>query len=122
MRVIACALLAALGLAQSSRPVFDQFEVATIKPTPPDWAGGRYFRMESPNRFVARNFTFRLLLGAAYNVNPKAISGGPVWIDSDHYDISAVTPGKVRPTPEEEMTMLQKLLVDRFALTVHREP
>jgi uncharacterized protein (TIGR03435 family) len=57
-----------------------------------------------------------LLIAAAYNLNSKAVSGGPAWIESDHYDIVAVTPGEVRPTHDEQMSMLRSSLTDRFKL------
>jgi uncharacterized protein (TIGR03435 family) len=62
-----------------------------------------------------------VILSAAYNLTPKAVSGGPAWVDSDHFDIVAEAPGNVRPTLEEQMSMLRKLLVTRFNLGVHRE-
>jgi uncharacterized protein (TIGR03435 family) len=105
----------------TARPVFDSFEVATIKPTPLDWTGGRFFRMQSANQFVAQGYTLRVLISAAYNLNPKAVSGGPAWVDSDRYDVVARTPGEVRPNLDEQMAMLRKLLADRFNLTFHRE-
>ncbi len=49
------------------------------------------------------------------------ISGGPAWIDSDHYDIVALTPGDTRPSRPQQMAMLRTLLSDRFKLTFHRE-
>jgi uncharacterized protein (TIGR03435 family) len=54
-------------------------------------------------------------------LNPKAISGGPAWVDSEHYDIVAKAPSAARPNLDEQMTMLRKLLADRFQLTFHRE-
>jgi uncharacterized protein (TIGR03435 family) len=104
------------------RQAFSAFEVATIRPTPPEWQGGRYFRMTSPQRFAATNFSPRLLIGVVYNLPPRAVLGGPEWLDSDRYDIVATTPGTERPTLEEQMTMLRQLLTDRFKLTFHREP
>jgi uncharacterized protein (TIGR03435 family) len=104
------------------RPVFDAFEVATIKPTPPDWPGAaRYMRMQTAHQFAAKNYTLRVILSAAYNLTPKAVSGGPAWVDSDYFDIVAEAPGDVRPTLEEQMSMLRKLLATRFNLSVHRE-
>lgn len=104
----------------AARPAFDEFEVATIKPTPPDFRG-RFIRMESAHQFVAKGHALNTLIAAAYNLSPKAISGGPAWIDSDHYDILAKAPGEVRPNLDEQMAMLRKLLADRFKLTFHRE-
>jgi uncharacterized protein (TIGR03435 family) len=121
--------VAALGIsvsgvfAQSAapRPKFDAFEVATIKPVDPDAKAGRYIIMQGAHRFVEKAYTLKLLIAAAYDLNPRTISGGPGWIESDHYDIVAVTPGEVRPTHEEQMSMLRNLLTDRFKLTFHRE-
>jgi uncharacterized protein (TIGR03435 family) len=121
---LAALTLAASGiLAQppSPRPKFDAFEVATIKPVDHDAKSGRYITMQGNNRFVEKDYTLKLLIAAAYNLNSKAISGGPGWIESDHYDIAAVTPGEVRPTHDEQMSMLRSLLADRFKLTFHRE-
>jgi hypothetical protein len=38
----------------ATRPTFDRFEVATIKPTAPDYKGGRWIRMPSTISFVVR--------------------------------------------------------------------
>ena len=130
-RIAALALLVSASqiLAQSAapspavpRPKFDTFEVATIKPMDPDAKSGRYITMQGNNRFVEKAYTLKLLIAAAYDLNPRTISGGPSWIESDHYDIVAVTPGEVRPTRQEQMSMLRSLLTDRFKLTFHREP
>jgi uncharacterized protein (TIGR03435 family) len=107
--------------ATTPRPKFDAFEVATIKPVDPDAKAGRYIVMQGTNRFVEKAYTLKLLIAAAYDLNPRTISGGPGWIESDHYDIVAVTPGEVRPTHDEQMSMLRNLLTDRFKLTFHRE-
>ncbi len=104
----------------ASRPVFDAFEVATVKPSNQELAAGRFIRMQTTNEFVARNCPLRMLISAAYDLSPQAISGGPAWIDSDRYEILAKSPGSVRPTLDEQMTMLRKLLADRFNLTSHR--
>jgi uncharacterized protein (TIGR03435 family) len=105
--------------AQTSRL---EFEVASIKPTPPDWRGGRYATMQGGHQFVARNYTLKYMVAAAYSVTPRTVSGGPSWIDSDPYDILAATPGEVRPSFEDQMLMLRTLLADRFQLTFHTEP
>jgi uncharacterized protein (TIGR03435 family) len=100
---------------------FDSFEVATIKPTDSS-AQGRYVKMVGNNRFVEKYYTLQLLIAAAYDLNPRTISGGPSWISSDHCDIEAVTPGDQRPDHDEQMSMLRSLLSERFKLTFHREP
>jgi len=104
--------------AQGAGPAF---EVATIKPTSPDAKAGRYITMQGTNRFVAKNYTLKLLIAAANNLSPKVISGGPAWVDSDHFDIVALTPGDTRPSQQEQMAMLRNLLSERFKLSFHRE-
>ncbi len=105
----------------AQRPAFDAFDVATIHPTAPDWRGGRFVRMETAHQLVARNHTLKTLLAAAFNLSPKAIFGGPGWLDSDKFDIVAKAPGDVRPNFNEQMAMLRALLVERFGVTFHRE-
>src|SRR4051812_29567230 len=103
-------MVAVCGLyAQSARPAFDAFEVASIKPTGPD-PRGRFIRMQTAQQFVARNHALKTLIAAAYNFSPAAISGGPAWVDVDHYDILAKTPGQARPNLDEQMSMLRRLL------------
>ncbi|HTS64881.1 MAG TPA: TIGR03435 family protein [Candidatus Acidoferrales bacterium] len=116
------ALVAVAAASAQTRPAFDSFEVATIKPTALDWTGGRFIRMQTAHQLIARNHTLKTLIAAAYNLNFKSISGGPAWVDSDHFDILAKAPGEARPALDEQMAMLRKLLADRFGLAFHREP
>jgi uncharacterized protein (TIGR03435 family) len=115
MRTALLALIPVAALAQAA------FEVATIKPADPDFRG-RYITMQSTHQFLARNHSVRTLIKAAYNLHDNAVVGGPAWADTDRFDIQAVTPGEARPTQEQQMAMLRKLLADRFHLTFHREP
>jgi len=103
------------------RPNFDAFEVATIKPVSSDEGKGRYIIMRGSDTFVEKDYSLKLMIAAAYNLNPREVSGGPSWVESDRYDILARTPGEVRPTHDEQMRMLRNLLADRFKLTFHRE-
>jgi len=122
--VVGSLAIASTGLlAQSpvSRPEFGAFEVVTIKPTDPDERGGVYMKMQSVNRFIARAYTLKALIASAYDLTPRAISGGEAWTDSDRYDITALTPGDIQPNLDEQMSMLRTLLTDRFQLTFHRE-
>ncbi len=121
--MVGLVVLAASLLAQSppARPTFDSFEVATVKRTPADAPRGRWIRMQTARQLVVHGFPTRLLIGAAYNLPPSAISGGPSWLDSDLYDVLAETPGDVRPNLEEQMKMVRSLIADRFRLKFHRE-
>jgi hypothetical protein len=94
--VVLLALMVCFAKAQDTTPAF---EVATVRPAAPDAKAGRYITMQGTNRFVAKYYTLKLLIAAAYNLSAKVISGGPAWADSDHFDILALTPGDTRPNP-----------------------
>ncbi|HEX8712735.1 MAG TPA: TIGR03435 family protein [Terracidiphilus sp.] len=123
--VLAMALAFSSGGLQrppsSPRPQFDAFEVATIKPVDADGERGRFIIMRGKDTFVGKNYTLKLLIAAAYELNPREISGGPEWVESDHFDILARTPGTVQPTHDEQMRMLRNLLANRFKLSFHRQ-
>lgn len=123
LSVAALSAQASATSQQPSTPAAEPvFEVATIKPVESDEKKGRYIVMQGVNRFVEKDYTLKLLIAAAYDLNPRAISGGPSWMESDHYDIEALTPGDSRPDHDQQMAMLRNLLADRFKLTFHREP
>ena len=119
-RLVVCLIFSAVLAAQPpQRPAFDAFEVASIKPDPNP--NGRFIRMQTATQFTVHNHTVRTLLAAAYSLSPNEIIGGPPLIDSDHWAIVATTPGP-RPTLEQQMAMLRRLLADRFQVRIHREP
>ena len=92
----------------------------TITSTPSNGQTGGLIQMQ-PGSFTAKNQSLRALIAAAYNLTPKEISDGPLWVYSDHYDISAVIPSETPVTPDTARAMLQRFLADRFKLTFHRE-
>jgi uncharacterized protein (TIGR03435 family) len=105
-----------------------EYEVASIKPNK---SGTNMVRlMFSPDGLTATNGTLQMFINAAYGVEDNQISGGPSWLNSDHYDIEAKmdssTADELRKLSEDERRverqhMLQALLADRFKLTIHRE-
>ena len=96
------------------------FEVATIKPSPPD-ADPRVGMMTStqPGKLVMKNISLREAVRVAYHLNEPELFGGPKWIDSDHYDIDGKAESRV--PRDQVMLMLQSLLAERFKVKVHRE-
>ena len=118
---LAAFILCSRAAFAQTAPANLSFDVATIKPVSPDAKAGRFITMQGNNRFVAKHYTLKLLIAAAYDLSPKVISGGPGWIESDHFDILALTPGENRPARDEQMAMLRTLLSDRFKLSFHRE-
>jgi len=71
-------------------------------------------------RLNAENVTLKGCIMSAYGVGPHQVSGGPDWLGSDRFEISAKAD---KPTNDDAvlMTMLQDLLAERFKLVFHRE-
>jgi uncharacterized protein (TIGR03435 family) len=115
--VVILAAAAAILSAQDARP---QFDVASIKPS----AGGpgRMFGSGGPGMFNTENMPVKGIIAEAYGVKQFQISGGPSWIDSEGYTITAKTSGEGKPKErfEKMLLMLQVLLEDRFQLRFHR--
>lgn len=78
------------------------------------------FQASPGGRLTVENMWLRLLMMNAWGVRDFQISGGPGWIDTDRFDISATSVGNP-PVAEVTGPMLQNLLEERFSLKVHRE-
>jgi uncharacterized protein (TIGR03435 family) len=98
----------------------ESFEVASVKS---NRSGSDRWEFDAPpGRVIGTNVVLRDLIRFAYN-----IYGGdwdiridaPEWIKTARFDIDATTPGAV-PTARA-LSMLRRLLADRFALKVHYE-
>jgi uncharacterized protein (TIGR03435 family) len=118
----------ALGQAPTHKP---QFEVASIKPADPNDRGTR-IGFQPGGRFVANGITVNFLLQQAYAVRDFQISGGPGWVGSERFNISAkpdaetaaeIQKGNGNPfNGNSTMSlMLRSLLEDRFQLKLTRE-
>lgn len=95
-----------------------QFEVASIKPSAPD-ARDMRVRNTGGGRVNINNLPLKELIVFAWRVQPFQVSGGPPWITTDHFDISAKSENT--PKPGELQLMLQALLEDRFQLKIRHE-
>jgi uncharacterized protein (TIGR03435 family) len=117
----ASAVLVLSGLAQSpgAAAAHPQFEVTSIKPNT-SATGTMKFPFPSGGRFTATNLTLKILISFAYKVQGFEVSGGPGWIGSDRYDVTARA-ADTNIGVEQYRLMLQALLADRFKLAVHRE-
>ena len=110
------------GFLSSFAPAFAQvpaarpeFEVASVKRS---LAGNRPWLVPPVGgRFTATNVTLELLIRVGW---PQKISGGPTWVVTDGYDVSAIAP-QPNLNADKFSLMMQNLLKDRFALRVHTE-
>lgn len=98
-----------------------EFEAASIKPSPPMGAGmvRMGVQMMPGGRVSMSGVTAKFLIQQAYGVRDFQIAGGPDWMGSERYDITAKPEGAA--TPEQVKVMIQALLADRFKLQFHRE-
>src|SRR5688572_10681149 len=111
-RVVLGCLVAGSGLdAQTTRDTI-QFEVASVKPSAGD---GRAAVSVSPSGlYTAMNMPIRLLIRNAFGLQlEEQLVGGPEWVSSARFDISAKAEA-ARPSIEHRRLMLQALLRDRF--------
>lgn len=108
------------------------FDAATLKETAADdYQMGTFFTYAG-GRMYLRGCTLQLLIFNAYKAQPFQILNAPGWAQETRYSIDAVPPSipklanynpsnpKLIP-PDEELTMLQAFLADRFQLKVHEE-
>jgi uncharacterized protein (TIGR03435 family) len=113
-------LLAAGAAAAAQSPADSSataFEVASIKSRVGERAivGGR----RSPDRFDRIDITLLNLIIYAFDMRTYQVEGGPDWVSSARFDVSAKAPGPV--TPAELRPMVRRLLEERFALETHTE-
>jgi uncharacterized protein (TIGR03435 family) len=128
---VGLALLAGLFSAPNchSQPVVTrpEFEVASVKLHPNCDARTRGVGV-SPGRLNLSCVSLRNLIQTSYggfngpslNPTPPQVLGGPAWLDTDLYDVSAKAEGPALLT-EMGGPMMQALLGERFQLKVHKE-
>ncbi len=113
------ALLRQAVSASSRTAGAKEFEVASIRVSPPgvplENSGGSY----SPGRFHAKNLSLKELIQVAYQLDGFQLSGGPSWMNTDRYIVEAKAEGNV--DRDQINQMLQALLVKRFNLKLHRD-
>lgn len=95
------------------------FEVATIKPSKPD--DQRKAIVVQGRRLHIINQSLTRIICFSYGVQEKQIIGLPPWADADKYDIDAEPDGEGAPSDKQWKRMIQKMLADRFKLTLHKD-
>jgi uncharacterized protein (TIGR03435 family) len=111
------------GFAQAPAKV--EFEVVSIKPSPPvepnkgfsvGCNGGP--ETKDPALFRCQNMDLSNLLTRAYSIMRFQLTG-PDWLREQRFDITAKLPEGA--TKDDLNLMIQNMLVERFKLTVHHE-
>jgi bla regulator protein BlaR1 len=70
-------------------------------------------------RFAVKNIRLWNLIAAAYQLQGGRLWEGPGWLGSDRFDIEAKADGN--PSSERILSMVRRLLADRFHLLAHTE-
>ncbi len=101
------------------RGTAQRFEVAAIKPSIADSNSNSGIKTAT-GRLDAYNVTLKRCIMGAYGVGPHQITGGPDWLESDRFQITAKAE---QPIDDDAllMAMLRSLLAERFKLNLHRE-
>ena len=122
-------------LAQSpqSPPTERRFEVASVKPALSPAEQGRLaaqgggsgparrfgIQTQPGGRFSAGTTTLKRLIAEAFEVKEYQIDGGPPWLTTDFFDITANAGADA--TPADVKAMLRTLLAERFGLRTHSD-
>lgn len=120
IRVLTSAGLAALfsgfALAQPATTPLS-FEVADVQVSKP---GGKPNGDFLPGgKLLLQYLTMKEMITAAWDLRDDYVTGGPAWLNSEHYDIVAKA---AATTPEKDLRlMLQNLLIERFKLEIHHD-
>ncbi len=107
----------AFGQAPQQSTVRPKVEVVSIKPSPvgKDIISARL----AGQRIVLEDYPLRQMVQAAYGVRSSELFGGPPWIASTRYDVSAKAE---KPVDNRALwRMMQSVLEDRFKLKIHHE-
>ena len=122
---------AGTALAQSAQapPAERRFDVASVKPalSPAELGrlaaqSGAGFQMPANfgiqtrpgGRFTAGTSTLKQLIANAFDVKDYQIEGGPPWLTTDYFDITANAGADA--SPDDVRAMLRTLLSERFGL------
>jgi len=103
-----------------------EFEVASIKPSPPPPSAGIGFAVgcrggpgtNDPGLFICENYSHLNMVLHAYSVEYYQLSA-PDWMLTTRFDLRATVPEGA--TKEQLPLMLQSLLAERFKLKIHHE-
>jgi uncharacterized protein (TIGR03435 family) len=110
------ALAIATALFQAIPASEMDFELASVRIS--QESGRRSIRI-SPTTLTMTNVSLRDCLSEAYGLKGYQVTG-PSWIGDNRYSLAAESS---RPVDAAQIKiMLQRLLVDRFGLELHREP
>jgi uncharacterized protein (TIGR03435 family) len=114
LRFVAVGMLLIGSVTVSSQiPAFDAASVKRrVEP------GGGFVGRQPGGRITAQGVSLQDLIVFAYGIQPYQIVGGPRWLDTERWDVTATG---ASGGPEDALVALQHLLADRFSLVARRD-
>jgi uncharacterized protein (TIGR03435 family) len=108
--------------ASAQRPPLPSFEVASVRPAPPEAdPNGGFWSYAGIGRFTATHVSLAVLIQLAYGIDDIQIANKPGWLETNLYDVEAKPEEGIVLTRDELQPRLQNLLQQRFHLVVHVE-
>src|SRR5215218_6933140 len=126
--VLPLVLTTTVVASQSNSDQRPTFDVVSVKPNK---SGDTAMQMDFQpgGRLVVSNIPLKQFIRAAYTLQLYQVADAPSWVDSERFDITAISerdlagptvwnPGQFAPL----QLMMQALLADRFGMRAHTEP
>ena len=107
--------LSALVLALLAAQAQSAFDAATVKLNTSN-ARGASLAPLGAGRVRAQNVTLRMLIEEAFHLQASQLTA-PAWFESERYDVNTKSEGN--PDKKQTLEMLQRLLVEQFAIKSH---
>ena len=106
------------------------FEAVSVRPNVSEGPGGRGGGAMRPQQYAVQNATLKTILRRAFGATGQApgntldlldqqVVGGPEWVTTDKFDITAST--TTATDPERMRLMVHRMLAERFQLKAHWE-
>ncbi len=112
------------GTAQKIPPAPSEFEVADVRPPPPD-SPMRGFWLRPGGRFEAHQIALDSLVLFAWDITPDMLGESPKWLSTARFDIVAKAPADAFAAGPIDYSvlrpMLRTMLNERFKLKTHTE-
>jgi uncharacterized protein (TIGR03435 family) len=119
MRAIAaCCLLACIAGLAAVELIAQAPPSAAVSVKPSDAATRAGAESSPTDRFDWPDVTLAMLIRDAYDLFESHVVGGPDWIRTKRWDVSATAAAL---SPDEARQLVRRLVEDRFVLKAHRE-
>jgi uncharacterized protein (TIGR03435 family) len=114
--VVTILIIGTALLAQAPSPV--AFEVASVRLLPPNASDNAQGMRVDDAQFIANHESLATLIIWAYGVKWDRVVA-PEWLETTYVDIQGKMPDRAKK--DQAPLMLQRLLADRFKMSVHTE-